>query len=178
MIQFIVKGNFDNTPKGFKEKNGHYIADFESLTIEERRELKKHYPQGYFRLGFWEKGGGNFEDGEATIVCGLEGEKLKPVKVRNRGWLANSRHALFIGNELCMIHIKAEKRNVEISLKKYSIKLKIGILEEETIWEGSREDLSELSEDLRPFREALETAVEKVFEYRCTKAMYYLREEK
>lgn len=176
MIQFIVRGHIENPPKEFRQLNDHYIADYKELTREERRELKQNYPQGYFRLQLWERGGGTFDGGEAQIVCGLDGEKLKPVKIRRKGWLANERHALFVGNSLCVINVKLEKKRFEYVLSKLSLKPKIGILEEDILWRGSKEDLEDLPEELHGFKEAFETATKKALEYRCVFPMYYLKE--
>lgn len=177
MIQFIVRGHVENPPKEFRALNDHYIADYEELGREERKVLKQKYPQGYFRLQFWEEGGGTFEGGNATIVCGLNGEKLKPVKIKQKGWLANSRHALFVGNSLCRIQVSLEARNYKFSLIRYSIKAKIGVLEEEILWVGSRHDLEDLPEELKVFSEAFEAATKKVQEYRCIYPLYILKED-
>lgn len=175
MLQFIIKGDFEEVPEGFNGKNGHFIADFEALSVEERKELKKNYPQGYFRLGIWERGGSNFDDGQARLVCGLDGERLVPVVVRDRGWRANENHALFIGKELVIVEISRVKRDISINLKKVSIKAKTGNVTETLIWEGTRQDIENLSDELYKFKEVLETAVKKVLEYRCTDAFYYLK---
>lgn len=177
MIQFIVRGNVQNPPKEFRALKDHYIADYEELGREERKVLKHHYPQGYFRLQLWEEGGGTFEGGKASIICGLQGEKLKPVKIKQKGWLANSRHALFVSNSLCRIQVKLEERNYQYILTRYSIKAKIGILEEEVLWVGNRNDLENLPEELKGFTEAFEAATKKVQEYRCIYPLYLLKED-
>lgn len=177
MIQFIVKGNYESMPEEFIKKAGHYIAEYENLSNEQRKELKKLYPQGFFRLGLWERGGSDFEEGEAQIVCGLDGEKLVPVVIKNRGWRANENHALFIGNSLCVVEAKHTKKEINLVLKKLSVKPKIGILQEEVLWEVDTfgyNEIENIPEHLQKFKEALETTVQKVLEYRCTDAMYYL----
>lgn len=176
MIQFIVRGNIENPPKEFRSLNDHFIADYTELSKEERKQLKQRFPQGYFRLQFWEEGGGTFEGGEAKIVCGLNGEKLKPVKVKHKGWLANSRHALFVSNSLCLIEVKLEGRNFQYTLSKYSIKSKIGVLEEEILWTGNKNDLDDLPEPIKVFSDALDAATKKVLEYRCIYPLYILKE--
>jgi hypothetical protein len=44
----------------------------------------------------WESGGGYTNTGEAQIIAGPHGEKLKPVYVRTKGHRANGQHALFV----------------------------------------------------------------------------------
>lgn len=189
MIQFIVRGENIEPLSEFKKLSNHFIADYEveDLTNEKRAELKHKYPQGYFRIAEWERGGGDFEGGKAVIVCGLSGEKLKPSRTRVRGWLANDKHSLFVGNTLCTIEVKLENRKFNYVLKELSIKPKVGILEEKILWEGTREELEAIKEysyrsdkydedALRKFIPALETATKKALEYRCTQPMYILRE--
>jgi len=177
LIQFIVKGNYESMPSEFKKKAGHYIAEYDNLSNEQRKELKKLYPQGIFRLGLWERGGSEFDEGEARIVCGLDGEKLVPVLIKKRGWRANENHALFIGNSLCMVEAKHKKKEIQLTLKKLSVKPKIGIIEEEVLWEVNTygyKEIEDIPENLKKFKDALETAIKKVLEYRCTVPMYYL----
>lgn len=187
MIQFIVRGVVENPPEEFKKLNNHYIAEYQNLTNEERRDLKQRFPQGYFRLGLWEEGGGEFDTGLARIICGIEGEKLKPSRTRKRGWLANSRHSLFVGNSLCIVEAVLENRKFEYTIAVQSIRFKIGILEEEIIWKGNREDLDKLKnyeyfndryeqDVIRKFIPALEAATKKALEYRCTYPLYILKE--
>lgn len=189
MIQFIVRGENVTPLPEFKKLNNHFIADYEvsELTNEKRAELKHKFPQGYFRIAEWERGGGTFEGGSAVIVCGLMGEKLKPSRTRVRGWLANDKHSLFVGNELCVVEVTLENRKFKYVLKQLSIKAKIGIINETILWEGSREELESIKdysyysekydEDaLRKFIPALEAATKKVLEYRCTQPMYILKE--
>lgn len=42
----------------------------------------------------WEAGGGYTNTGEAIIVAGRDGQPKKPIYIRKRGQLANSKHAL------------------------------------------------------------------------------------
>lgn len=173
MVQFLVKGDLKEIPDSFKKMRGHYIADYETLDLETRNELKKKFPQGYFRLAYWEEGGSNFEDGKATIVCSKDGEPLVPIKINKFGWLANEKHALFVGNTLCTIQANLIKRDITLKLELHNIKNKIGIIETEILWEGTREELENLPEDVVMFENALRTAVRKVLEYRCTIPMFY-----
>ena len=173
MIQFIVKGKLEEVPEGFSKLPGHYIAEFEELNKNERERLKENYPKGFFRLSFWEKGGANFEDGDAQIVCGAEGEKLIPVKIRKKGWLANERHALFTGLELCVIKARQEKRAVTLLITKYTLRTKDGFVMEEDLWSGTKEEIPNLPEHVKSFEEALTIATKKSLEYRCLVPMYF-----
>ena len=60
---------------------------FVKIPLEKTR---KGYP------ALWESGGGMSNTGDATIVAGSHGERLRPVYVRRRGHLAGGDHALFI----------------------------------------------------------------------------------
>ena len=51
---------------------------------------KKGYP------ALWEQGGGCTNTGEAQVIAGPQGEKLKPVYIRTKGHRANGQHALFV----------------------------------------------------------------------------------
>jgi ribosomal protein S27E len=44
----------------------------------------------------WEQGGGYSNTGEAQIIAGPQGERLKPIYIRTKGHRANGKHALFI----------------------------------------------------------------------------------
>jgi ribosomal protein S27AE len=44
----------------------------------------------------WEQGGGASNTGEAQIIAGPRGEKLKPIYIRTRGHRACGQHALFV----------------------------------------------------------------------------------
>jgi len=172
MIQFIVKGVFEETPANFSKMPNHYIAEYETLTKEEAFALKKAHPRGFFRLAFWESGGSDFSSGSAQLVCGEAGAKLTPAKVRTRGWLANSNHALFVGKELYVCNIVREVREAKLELSKHSISPSTGVLETEVLWSGVRADLENLPENLLPFKEFLATSVRKAFKYRCLHPMY------
>ena len=74
-----------------------------------------------------------------------------------------------------VVQAKSEKRKVEFAIIRYGVKAKIGIIEETVLWTGNNEELELLPEEVEPFREALETTLKKVLEYRCTNAMYYLQ---
>ena len=51
---------------------------------------KKGFP------ALWEKGGGYTNTGEAQVITGPHGEKLKPIYVKTRGPRACEQHALFV----------------------------------------------------------------------------------
>jgi hypothetical protein len=51
---------------------------------------KKGYP------ALWEQGGGATNTGEAQIITGPQGEKLRPIFTRTKGHRANGQHALFV----------------------------------------------------------------------------------
>jgi len=51
---------------------------------------KKDFP------ALWEQGGGATNTGEAQIITGPHGEKLKPIFIKTKGHRANGQHALFV----------------------------------------------------------------------------------
>lgn len=69
----------------------------------------------------WEWGGGYTNTGEAQIVCGPNGEPLKPVYVRRRGSLANGNHALFIVRPGCYV-VRAEHHRGDFAIDVLKIK--------------------------------------------------------
>ena len=51
---------------------------------------KKGYP------ALWEQGGGSTNTGEAQVITGPNGERLKPIYIKTKGHRANGQHALFV----------------------------------------------------------------------------------
>ena len=60
------------------------------LSVFVCERTKKGFP------ALWEQGGGATNTGEAQVIAGPCGEKLKPVFIKKKGHRANGQHALFI----------------------------------------------------------------------------------
>ena len=173
MIQFIVKEGYDEIPECFEKKKGHIICEINDNDNDKKIELKEQFPQGFFRLCFWEKGGQFFDYGEAYLVSNTKGERLAPVVIRKNGWLANAEHALFIGKKLCVLHLFHKKKDLNLTLKSFEINYSTGDITEELIWEGREEDLDDLPEDFLCFKEMIYIGIDKVLEYRCLYPRFY-----
>ena len=63
---------------------------FPTTLREELQRTQKGYP------ALWEKGGGYSSTGKVQVIAGPQGEKKKPVYIRQRGELAGKEHALFV----------------------------------------------------------------------------------
>jgi len=83
----------------------------------------------------WEYGGGTTNTGKATVVCGINGEKLKPVRIYTTGHLSNNIHAEFESRRGCQI---TSLKSGRITVVYYYIKKTSDLIELKTekIWEG------------------------------------------
>lgn len=126
-----------------------------------------------------ESGGGYTNSGFSRIVCGLEGEPLKPLFIKRKGHLANNEHCYFglwEGKEVIMIlteHIK-KKFDIQILLGKGDRKDLIF----HEIWSGRKIPMDKI-EDVIPsyldiYREAIRSSVKKSLHYHCREPYYIL----
>jgi hypothetical protein len=118
-------------------------------------KTSKGYP------AIWESGGGMTNTGTARIVCGPNGEKLKPVYIRKKGQLSCSTHALFLLKHGIYV-IEVDRHNDE-----YTMKIAINN-------NGVFEEVENI-----PFflDEAIKAAREKTRHYHCRNAYYFLKKE-
>lgn len=141
---------------------------------------KKGYP------ALWEQGGGYSNTGESTIITDAKGRPKIPVYIRQRGTLANSKHALFVvqpGDHVIM----ADHHRRDFNLLVYQI---TDIQEDEAIlnpiaefsqgewnnkefqtWENITKDVFRW-EDLPPIFQAVQFAYKKATCYHCREPHY------
>jgi hypothetical protein len=120
------------------------------------------------RLACWEQGGGHINTGYATIVAGLNGERLRPVYIRRRGTLANSDHALVPIGDGCYV-IQAEHHRGDFVVHVYRVAAD-GVVTSvasfsEGEWQGDRPEFLEA---------AIEAACWKALCYHCKEPHYVL----
>jgi len=132
------------------------------------------------RKGFpalWEEGGGATNTGEAQIIAGPHGEKLKAVYVKTKGHRANGRHALFIV-QLGYYIIKVNywnKQSPPYDVKIYQIQQI-----QEFIENPDRPDdkkllaIAVINEEKPELKEAVEAAIQKARCYHCRTPHYAL----
>ena len=131
---------------------------------------KKGYP------ALWEQGGGATNTGEAQIVAGRRGEKLKPIFIRTKGHRACGQHALFIvqpGYHVVVVGYW-NKRDPPYSIYIYQIKQFVEFAENP----DKPDDKKLLAitvrvENEKPeLKEAVEAAVGKARCYHCRRPHY------
>ncbi len=121
----------------------------------------------------WERGGGATNTGSATVVAGLNGERLKPVYIRRCGHLSCGEHALFVVREGYFVVMASHWRR-DFIIKVYrvvSIDLdnKMALLE--LVNEYSQ---GEWDSDLPIYlKDAVDTAMKKAICYHCREPHYY-----
>ena len=134
----------------------------------------------------WETGGGYTNTGDATIIAGPNGEKMKPLYIRRRGELACGEHAL-IPVQVGSIVIDADHHRGDFHVSIYRI---TEIRDEETGTYAPVELLARYSEgewdiivpetliriEEAPMSEALEAVREKALCYHC-RSPHYIRED-
>lgn len=127
---------------------------------------KRGYP------ALWEQGGGASNTGSATIIAGLNGEKLTPVYINGRGHLSCGSHALFIVKEgYHVISVNHHRGDYEIEIYKItSINKEEKTANIELLYEYSR---GEWDKEYPEFLEsALEAATDKASCYHCREVHY------
>lgn len=123
-----------------------------------------------FCIDVEEKGGGEIKTGEATIVCGLSGKKLRPYYVRRSPVSANETHALF-SIRASVVTVTAWRPADTVSIDEHRIVRK-GIcawIETVNLWQGP---CRELPEALGRFEQAVEAAIEKAYHDNCREVHY------
>lgn len=92
--QVIIKTENPTEIEGvtWNVRKGHSFAEWDNDLIKELTEKGIPYS---VRYALYEEGGSYSNTGEANIVAGFDGEKLKPSYVFTGGHLANGTHAQF-----------------------------------------------------------------------------------
>ena len=124
---------------------------------------------------FWEEGGGFTNTGRATIVCGSQGQKKKPIYIRRKGSLACEKHALFILHEGDYI-IKAWQHRGDYTIEIYKVK---NFIDDEVEVElVNKFSEGEWDKDLETFlKEPVKAAMKKARIYHCRYPVYYKKED-
>lgn len=181
MIQVIIKKEIkikktDQMVEDVISKKGHTILSYpNNMPKNTRIELLENIQEElFFRLAFWEKGGGSFNGGEVQIVCDLNGFKMQPIYVVNNGWRANLNHALFIGQNIITIKLKKNVKEKTISclIQQHTIFSKTGIYSNHILFNDILKNIYELPEDICQFDLAIEAAYEKIKDFECIKPYY------
>ncbi len=120
---------------------------------------------------FWEKGGGFTNTGRATIICGSQGQKKKPVYIRRKGSLACENHALFILHQGDYI-INARHHRGDYTIEIYRVK---NFVDDEVEVElVNKFDNGEWDNELETFlEEPVKAAMKKAKIYHCRYPVYY-----
>jgi len=116
----------------------------------------------------WEQGGGATNTGEAQIIAGPRGERLKPIYIRTRGHRACGQHALFVVQP--QYHIVRvwywNKQNPPFSVRAYRI---------ENIIEFNKEILAiAFTTEEKTLDAAINAAKQKALCYHCRSPHYAL----
>lgn len=197
MFQFIVPSSSEDELEkikkdnpNFKKNRGHCLLEipYGSLDTFQIESLKRTYPQGFFRLMAWEKGGGNFDDGLAQVVTNELGEMLVPNFIRNKGYLANKEHALFLSSKPLYVVEASHSKGEEAKFTVYRLSLhkSVGAVKE-VVWDGVRSDVEAIHNytykpkehhkldlgQLVFFLSALNAALSKANSYRCTRPEFF-----
>lgn len=124
-----------------------------------------------YKIKVSEEGGGKTKVGFAKIVCGLNGEKLKPTEIITYGHLANQIHAYFI---LDKFYIVTSTKRGMISILHNTTTVQNGFIFLETIvrWKGDIQGLPLLYRD---FTDASLAAMGKAGCYHCKEPHYILK---
>jgi len=181
-----VKGEHPDLAKKF---NGRVHKNRTMLPLVSKDNLfdLKEYPVGKIVFESWEYGGGTDSGmGMAHIVCGIDGNPLKPVFIRKKGHLKNNKHAYFnIPAKNGLAIIKAIGFSNQYTLHIYRA---LGIkfvgdsvfelsMESMTYSFENKEDIELLTEKnlfIIRYKNAIDKAIEKLETINCKKAMYYI----
>lgn len=191
-IEYVLKKE-DTTVKDAIVCKGHtvmkvpttFIAGDLKTTLRPYDDFKPPEGDGYFRLSMWECGGADKVEGFAEIICGSDGEKLKPARIDRKAKNVNTQHALFVGN--CFVCVKTEqvKSNFQLSVIEYIIDPDTGITTAITVWTGKvghikdpdETKMEELPEQIQPLYDAIVASLKKALHYNCKEPYYFIDKE-
>lgn len=120
-----------------------------------------------------EYGGGATNTGDSVVVCGTQGEPLRPYYVPRSGHLSCETHAHFAVREE-VVTIAGAKPGTRVEIQKHRIVRNgnIARIKSEKIGSGDLEDIPEI---LGHFQDAAEATVEKANCYHCRCVHYATR---
>lgn len=144
-------------------KNGIIVSGDTELLFNTSKNIKENFA---FFIDCEEAGGGFTNTGEATIICGINGEALKPYHVPSRGHLACETHAKFsVKNSVIEVKASHHRRDFSVSISRYEIETDPRLqLKNTKIWTGRPE---ELPVSFSKFSQAVKAACEKAVDYHC-----------
>ena len=117
-----------------------------------------------------ESGGALTNRGWGEVICGLQGQALRPYYMPRGGHLAGGTHAYF-SVPGAVVTISCARRTDEITITKYSVVRQEdnAWLKSETVWEGV---LAELPDTYGYFSKAAQAAHDKANCYHCRSCHY------
>jgi len=124
----------------------------------------------------WEEGGGYSNTGDATIIAGADGSKLRPVYIRRSGHLAGKQHAAFAvraGEEVVIIH--ATHHRYDFRVRIYTALATEKKLEIKQIWDAEGDPATikaAIPETMEKYRAAIIAAMKKATCYHCREPHY------
>lgn len=137
---------------------------FSATLREELQRTQKGYP------ALWEKGGGYSSTGKVQLIAGPQGEKKRPVYIRQRGELAGKEHALFVVEPGDLVVYIKRKRSDYMKAVYRIAKLKedTAILERLHLFDFGQWD----TDPPEAFQDVLEAARKKSWCYHCRTPHY------
>lgn len=133
----------------------------------------------YWRLIGEESGGSGNSNGVASIICGENGEPLKPFFI---GKIANGIHARFLSTSMFDVYVRKEHESkYSIEVNRYKIDKISGKTDTTLIWKLENIDrdyiLNNIPQTVIYLQHAIQSAMMKVDCFHC-KSTHYSREEK
>jgi len=192
--QIVVKGEkmppfpVGRTDRFWQTLKGHCVSapfEIDESTIKVEVDCLEGF-EYYFRLLAEERGGGATNTGSATIICGDNGEPLKPYRTPRRGSLSQGVHAVFATSKpIIEIVVDHHRQDFTVVIYSYSINGTNGEVKKFTVWNlgtmadaSAEEVLDSLPDYVDKYRQALQAALNKAVEYHCREPYYYTLEVK
>ena len=129
------------------------------------------FENGVLLIEASENGGATTNLGSCDIVCGLNGEKLRPYYIPRSGHLSNGEHAYFCYRKLIVIEVdRCKNIKIKCLYGRFNIDHLFAKMVIEEIWKGFH---CELPERFSKFKDAIEAGIKKCNAYHCRSAYYY-----
>jgi len=193
IVEYIIKKEVKDLPKSTVFK-GHTVIevpcaitelDADTQVIKPYEWVKPH-EEGYFRLSSWEFGGSDKVAGQAEVVCGPQGEKLKPVRINRKAAETNKQHALFVGKWLVVIKAQQQRNVFELTISEYTMNPADGVTTVKNLFSDKLGEIDNIDEflntnvspSLSMFKPAVKAVMEKAKHYNCKEPVYFVDELK
>lgn len=150
-------------------RKGHSFTKWSEELSE--KLIEKNVPFSV-RYIYYERGGATRNTGNAVIIAGKIGNKLKSAVIFTGGHLSNGRHVQFNSyypENIRQVCVWRHRGDFRLEIKDGYDK---SLFEMETTTESWRKDLPEKYEILI---DAINAAVNKSYDYHCRSAYYYLK---